>query len=375
MSGFVDFVRMFVILITMLLLHSCKSMVLTNFEQLVQPVPVENKFVVPGYFVWCGSVTDGDDGKYYMLYSRWPHADGFDAWPVSSEIAVAVADSPAGPFKHLKVVFPARGTRFWDGSATHNPTVIKNQGKYYLYYMGTSSDAKIKKGESYRGNWWHYRNSQRIGVAVADRPDGEWKRFDKPVLDVSPDSTAFDALMVSNPTATFDDKGRVLLIYKQVCRNGTLRGGKVRCGIAFSDSPLGPFEKHYQPVFEMKEGENEWMLAEDPFVWFEYGTFMAILRDVVGKYTGDEGAFALMVSKNGFDWNPAKHPKVIGSRFLWANGEQSISRLERPAIYFEHGVPKYLYGATRADKEQTNSFNVAIPLSQQKQLRREKSTA
>jgi predicted GH43/DUF377 family glycosyl hydrolase len=329
---------------------------------MVQPVPLENKFIVPGYFVWCGSVTDGDDGKFYMLYSRWPLADGFDAWPVTSEIAVAVADRPVGPFKHLKVVFHARGTQFWDGSATHNPTVIKHQGKYYLYYMGTSSDAKIQKGESYSGNWWHYRNSQRIGVAVADRPDGEWKRFDKPVLDVSPDSTACDALMVSNPTATFDNNGHVLLIYKQVCKNGTIKGGKVRCGVAFSNSPLGPFVKYDQPIFEMKEDETEWMLAEDPFVWFQNGRFLCILRDVVGKYTGDEGAFALLVSKNGYDWEPAKHPKVIGSSFKWANGEQSISRLERPALYFEKDVPKYLYGATRANKEQTNSFNVAIPL-------------
>lgn len=337
-----------------------------DLGSMVQQVPLENKFSVPGYFVWCGSVTDGDDGKFYMLYSRWPLADGFDAWPETSEIAVAVADSPAGPFKHLKVVFSARGTQFWDGSATHNPTVIKHQGKYYLYYMGTSSDTKIQKGESYSGNWWHYRNSQRIGIAVADKPDGEWKRFDHPVLDVSPDSTAYDALMVSNPTATFDDKGRVVLIYKQVCKNGTIRGGKVRCGVAFSNSPLGPFVKHNQPVFEMKEGENEWMLAEDPFVWFQHGTYLAIIRDVKGKFTGDEGAFALMISKNGQDWEPAKHPKVIGSSFLWANGEKSISRLERPALYFEKGVPKYLYGATRANKEQSMSFNVAIPLKVKK---------
>jgi hypothetical protein len=71
--------------------------------------------------------------------------------------------------------------------------------------------------------------------------------------------------------------------------------------------------------------------------------------DIVGKFIGDEGAFALMVSKNGFDWKPAKLPKAIGSSFLWANGEQSISRLERPTLYFENVVPKYLYGAIRRE--------------------------
>ncbi|HNX80462.1 MAG TPA: glycoside hydrolase family protein, partial [Prolixibacteraceae bacterium] len=268
-----------------------------DLNAMVQPVPQANKFIDPGYYVWCGSVTKGDDGKYYMLYSRWPLADGFESWPVTSEIAVAVSVHPAGPFKHVKVALPARGTQFWDGSATHNPAVVKHQGKYYLFYMGTSCTAPIQKREGYTDNWWRYRNTQRIGVAVADRPDGRWKRLDKPVLSVSPDSTAYDALMVSNPAATFDDKGRVILLYKQVCKTGKINGGAVRFGVAFSDSPFGPYVKHEKPIFEVNDGGKEWMVAEDPFIWFQKGIYLAIVRDVVGKFTGDSGAWALMVSK------------------------------------------------------------------------------
>jgi beta-xylosidase len=201
-----------------------------DLYSMVQPVPQTNKFIDPGYYVWCGSVTKGDDGKFYMLYSRWPLADGFESWPVTSEIAVAVSDNPGGPFKHLKVALPARGTKFWDGSATHNPAVVKHDGKYYLYYMGTSCNAPIKKHEAYTDNWWRYRNTQRIGVAVADKPDGEWKRLDQPVLSVSADSTAYDALMVSNPAATFDDKGRVILLYKQVNKTEKISGGQCVLG-------------------------------------------------------------------------------------------------------------------------------------------------
>jgi predicted GH43/DUF377 family glycosyl hydrolase len=330
--------------------------------RMVQPVPHTHKFIDPGYYVWCGSVTKGDDGKFYMLYSRWPLTDGFESWPVTSEIAVAVADHPGGPFKHVKVALPARGTTFWDGSATHNPAVVKHNGKYYLFYMGTSHDGPIKKHESYTDNWWRYRNTQRIGVAVADKPDGEWNRFDKPVLDVGTDPDAPDGLMVSNPAAAFDDKGRVILLYKQVNKTEELRGGKVRFGVAFADSPFGPFKKHPDPVFEANDGDNHWMVAEDPFVWFQKGTYLAIVRDVIGKFTGDEGAWALMISKNGTDWQPARHPKVIGSTFYWEGGVAGVSKLERPCLYLEDGVPKYLYGATRADKQQTLSFNVAVPL-------------
>ena len=337
-----------------------------DLNAMVQPVPVDNKFIDPGYYVWCGSVTKGENGKFYMLYSRWPLTDGFESWPVTSEIAVAASDQPGGPFKHVKVALPARGINYWDGSATHNPTVVNHKGKYYLFYMGTSCTAAIKKHEAYTNNWWRYRNTQRIGVAVADKPDGEWKRLDHPVLDVSPDSTAYDALMVSNPAATFDDKGHVILLYKQVCKSEKISGGPVRFGVAFANSPFGPFKKHEKPIFEVNDGGKDWMVAEDPFVWFQKGTYLAIVRDVIGKFTGDSGAWALMVSKNGTDWQPAKHPKVIGSKFYWEGGVAGASKLERPCLYLENGVPKYLYGATRADKEQTLSFNVAVPLMKNK---------
>ena len=333
-----------------------------DLHAMVQPVPLTNKFIDPGYFVWCGSVTKGEDNKYYMLYSRWPLADGFESWPISSEIAVAVSEKPGGPFKYVKTALPARGTRYWDGSASHNPTVTKYKGKYYLFYMGTSCTVPINKKEAYTNNWWKYRNTQRIGVAVADKPDGEWKRLDKPVLDVSNDSSAYDALMVSNPAATFDQKGRVILLYKQVEKTAKISGGKVRFGVAFSDSPFGPFKKQEKPIFEIKDAGKEWMVAEDPFVWYQKGYYLAIVRDVIGKFTGEGGALALMISKNGTDWQPAKFPKVIGKSFLWGDGSANISQLERPCLLLENGIPKYLYGATRADKQQQLSYNVAVPL-------------
>ncbi|NWJ51451.1 MAG: hypothetical protein HXX14_11365 [Bacteroidetes bacterium] len=335
-----------------------------NLGAMVQSVPLSNKFIDPGYYVWCGSVTKGKNGKFYMLYSRWPLKDGFYSWPITSEIAVAISNNPVGPFKHLKVALPARGNKYWDGSATHNPTITQYRGKYYLYYMGTSASKEIKFPVKINDNWWSYRNTQRIGVAVADDPSGEWKRLDHPVLSVSKDSTAYDALMVSNPAAAFNEKGHVILLYKQVCKNGKINGGRVRFGVAFSETPFGPFIKHEKPIFEASDGGKEWMVAEDPFVWFQKGIYYAIIRDVVGKFTGDKGALALMFSSNGFDWKPTKYPKVIGSKFMWANNENSISQLERPCLYIEKGVPKCLYGATRANIEESLTFNVAIPLNQ-----------
>jgi beta-xylosidase len=329
-----------------------------NFGAMLQPVPLENRFIDEQFAIWCGSVIKDKNGKFYMLYSRWPRKDGHQSWIYSSEIALAKADKPEGPYKHLKVVLPARGSKYWDGVVTHNPYITFYKGKYYLYHMGTTGTS-----ERSPTNWWVQRNHQRIGVAVATDIEGDWKRFDKPVLSNNEkDSTAYDAMMVSNPAITFNDKGGVLMVYKQVCKNGTLKGGRVRFGVAKAKSPLGPFVKYPNTIFESKDSTSSHMEAEDPFIWFQKDYYYAIVRDVVGKFTGDTGALALMVSKNGIDWEPAKHPLVIGSSFAWADGTQSGIAIERPWVYFENGVPKFLYGAMGVDKKRSHTFNVAIPL-------------
>jgi predicted GH43/DUF377 family glycosyl hydrolase len=334
-----------------------------NIGALVQPVPLKNKFTDEEYNIWGGSVTRGKNGKYYMLYSRWPKVDGHYAWVIKSEIAVAVSDHPGGPFKHLKVALPARGNQFWDGTTTHNPAVMQYKGKYYLFYMGTTGKSDPSRPYSMKDDdWWEYRNNQRISVAVANDLEGDWKRLDKPVLDVSPDEAAFDALLVSNPAATFDQNGRVILIYKAVENNNSLHGGKVRFGVAFAASPTGPFEKEPDPIFEVREGANDWMVAEDPYIWHQDNIFFAIVRDVIGKFTGDAGALALLVSRNGKQWDPAKYPKVIGSRFVWEDGTKSIGQLERPCLLRENCIPRFLYGAYGLDKSRNSSCNVAVPL-------------
>ena len=104
------------------------------------------------------------------------------------------------------------------------------------------------------------------------------------------------------------------------------------------------------------------MVAEDPYIWNDKGMIYAIVRDVVGKFTGDSGAWALLVSKDGKEWLPGKFPKVIPSRFLWEDGSKSIGQLERPCLYSENGIPKFLFGAYGLTKERDITCNVAVPL-------------
>ncbi|MCP4460086.1 MAG: hypothetical protein GY816_18990, partial [Cytophagales bacterium] len=125
--------------------------------------------------------------------------------------------------------------------------------------------------------------------------------------------------------------------------------------------------KHNKTIFELKGSEDEHMIAEDPYVWCQDGKYYAIVRDVVGKFTGDAGAFALMESENGYDWKSAKNPLVIPSHFVWEDGSKSDNQLERPQLLVEDGVPKMLLGAlgiTVNGVHRGHSCNLRIPLNQ-----------
>ncbi len=334
-----------------------------DLSKMVQPLPEQNKFIDPNYNIWCGSVIKAKNGIYYMFYSRWPKSSGHEGWITHSEIALARSVKPEGPYEHVKVIFKPRGSKYWDGVCTHNPAVIEHKGKYYLYYMGTTGPAVGKSLPPYSQEWYTYRNKQRIGVAVADHPEGKWKRSNKPVLDAGRDSTAHDAMLVSNPAVTVEPSGRVILMYKQVAKNGTYRGGNVTMSVAFSTSMTGPFVKHPKTIFEEKKtgGARPWMLAEDPFIWNYKGINYAIVRDASGRFTGIEGAIAMFRSLNGYDWTPTKHPLVIPRVIYTENGTKLDDRLERPWILFEKGLPVYLFGAMGINKRE-HSMNIAVPL-------------
>jgi hypothetical protein len=327
-----------------------------DLAAMMRPAPETAKFADPAFNIWCGTMVRGDDGRCHLLYSRWRRELGHSAWVTHSEVAHAVADSPLGPYRHVDVALPPRGKEFWDGLCTHNPTVMRFGGKYYLYYMGNTGDGVAMKGL----NWTH-RNNQRIGVAVADRPEGPWTRFDRPLIDVSPDPGAHDALMVANPSVTRRPDGGYLMIYKAVARKGPAPfGGPVVHLAATSDSPTGPFHKHPAPVFT-KEGVM--FPAEDPFVWCDGTRYHAVVKDMKGHFTGRGQSLALFGSADGLDWTLAAHPFVAVTEIAWKGGAvQKLDALERPQIWLDGGRPAVLFCAAAEAKGRDGSFNVAIPL-------------
>src|SRR4051794_24840105 len=64
-----------------------------DLHELIGTVDSSDIFIQKDYYQWCSSVIKGDDRRYHMFYSRWPHGkraladdsmnyifDGFRGW-------------------------------------------------------------------------------------------------------------------------------------------------------------------------------------------------------------------------------------------------------------------------------------------------------
>ena len=310
----------------------------------IQPVDPSAKFRLDSFMVWCGSAVKGDDNKYYLFYSRWPRKLGHLAWATHSEVAVAVADQPTGPYTHVKVVLPKRDKQFWDADVTHNPTVHKFGKTYYLYYMGNYGN----------GEWWDHRNHQRIGLATSKSPLGPWKRVSKPLVDTT--TNGFDHVIASNPSIMKRLDGKYQMIYKGVSKGPMPFGGVVTHGAAMADKPEGPFVKTPYKIF-IKDTVK--FAAEDPFIWAQGGKYWAIVKDMKGVFTNAGTSLALFESADGFDWKLSRHALVSTTMIPWKSGAKKVEKLERPQLLIEDGKPTVLFCAVY---DGNDNYNVAIPL-------------
>jgi len=186
------------------------------------------------------------------------------------------------------------------------PDILVYKGKYYLYYQAYLA---MPGGPTSKGD------DCPVAASVADSPDGPWTPSNKIVLDNGPEGT-WDQYVIHDPYPLVY-KGKIYIYYK-----GEMGGNpKVRAqGLAISDDPFGPFQKHpLNPVlnsghetalFPFKEGlaamvsrhgleQNTIQYAPDG-VNFEIAAITSLMPIAPGPYVPD--AFTDTGDGRGITW-------------------------------------------------------------------------
>ena len=301
------------------------------------------------YYVWdCSVIKSG--GKYHMFSSRWKKEYGFGwNWLFNSEIIHSVSDKPEGPYHFQNVALPRRGREYFDGMSTHNTCIKEYDGKFYLYYMGTTYGGDIPTSakeisSQYGEETW---NRKRIGVAVADDINGEFVRKDTPLLEPR-DCRYWDCTITTNPSVAIMPNGKTYMIYK----SRSAVGKPLKLGIAVADKPDGEFKRFSdKPVFDFSDSN---MHIEDPFIWYDSRKqkFCLITKDDVknGAYgvTGEWGSGFYAESDDCIDFAIGDEPKVYSRTIEWTNGKTTTQgNLERPSVLFdENGNPTHIFCAS-----------------------------
>jgi len=321
-----------------------------------------------GYWAWCGSVVKGDDNLYHIYVSRFPKTLPFHpGWMVASEVIHAVSEKPQGPYKFSDISLPPRGAQYWDGRSTHNPSVHRYKGKYYMFYMGSTHPFEEPSYDALTlvSKWPIVaRANKRIGIAVANSPYGPWERFEKPMLDTKPNT--FYSFLTSNPAPTVMNDGSVYMIFKGRAYDGC-NHSHMSLGVAYAPTILGEYKvlNNDKPIFNVDtQGE-----AEDPFLWNDENGFHMIFKDQRAQYTGEKGAGVLAHSKDAIHWEIDQSPKAYSRTLRFDDGSMGTQgQLERPFILFENGKMTHLFFATMDGPggfaNSTKSWNLVVKLNQ-----------
>jgi len=336
------------------------------FIDRILPAPKGGGYEDPDYWVWGSSVIKGEDGKYHMFASRWLKKLGFGKWVTNSEVVHAVADTPIGPYKTVRVALPMRGKEYWDGMVTHNPRIVKYQDKYLLYYFGNTYDfvqPTIENTDLPRENWKKAWMNKRIGVAISESVYGPWKRLDKPVIE--PREGKWDATITSNLAPVVNDKtGEILLMYKS---SAVGPEPPLLLGVAKASNPEGPYTRlSEEPIFRFETPGKEHVDVEDPYVWWNGEKYEAIIKDRSGEICGDEGGGIHVWSEDGINWQLFDKVQAYNRDILWDDGTTTHqNHFERPFLLIEDGVPTHFFAATgNGDKPWSfdKTWNMVIPL-------------
>jgi len=162
---------------------------------------------------------------FYVWYSKGPISPGYDA-------TVWYATSTDGrKWDEKGMALPKGEAGSWEGASVFTPNILVAEGKYWLFYTGTSKDYKKS-----------FNPDSKIGIAVSDSPDGPWEKLDtNPALTNSDNKADFDSHLVDDACLIVRE-GKYWFYYKGRQLGKSSR--QTQLGLAVADQPQGPYVKH-----------------------------------------------------------------------------------------------------------------------------------
>jgi len=174
--------------------------------------------------------------QYFVWYSKVVKGPGVTDYPSGYAADVWFATSPDGlVWMEQGEALGKGGAGTWDERGVFTPNILRFGAEFYLYYTGVAT-----------GHDNTVPTPTQFGVAVADSPLGPWRRFaGNPILSPSTERARFDSARVDDAALLVRD-GKIWFYYK-----GRRKGkgpGETKMGVAFADSPTGPFTKQGGPL-------------------------------------------------------------------------------------------------------------------------------
>lgn len=301
------------------------------------------------YYVWDCSVikVDGKYHMFSSRWKK-EYGFGWN-WLFNSEVIHSVADKPEGPYHFQNVALPRRGREYFDGMNTHNTCIKQYGGKFYLYYMGTTygGDVPMKAEDVSPECAVETWNRKRIGLAVADDINGEFIRRDAPLLEPR-GCEHWDCTCTTNPSVAIMPDGKTYMIYKSRRAAGApLKLGIAVADkpdgefTRLSDSPILEFkegDKHMEDPFLWYDDKKKkfCLIAKDDVKNGSFGI------------TGEWGAGFYAESDDCLHFEIGDAPKVYSRHVFWMDGRETLQgNLERPSLLFdEEGNPTHIFCAS-----------------------------
>lgn len=309
---------------------------------------ITKAFEQEGYYVWDCSVIKADGEYHMFSSHWKRELGFNESWLFYSEIIHSVSKNPEGPYVFRNVVLPPRGPQYFDGRNTHNTCIKEFNGKFYLYYMGATygGDIAYSRSQNSQMTYETVWNKKRIGVAVADDINGEFVRRDKPLLEPR-DCSHWDCTITTNPSVAILPSGKTYMIYKSRTAfgypvqlgiavadapDGEFRRLTENPILDFGDKGCGMEDPFLW--YDAKKQRLCMIAKDDP-------------HNGSRGFTGEWGSGFYAESENGVDFVLGAHPKVYSKNTEWSDGRKvALANMERPSVLFdENGKPTHIFFA------------------------------